>query len=527
MGVRPPGTVGQGWRRDMPAVSPVTAEPADAVNAAKPAAGVRPAAAAPSAAGPAPQDRWPRLVLDLQALLLNHDRSGPAARAAVCWLAPALGARRVALGWLTAGRELMLLAGSDGQSAPDDESLPALSVSHALPDAVLAAMGECVDQAAPVHWPPLTSGAGSSGRTLPRIAVAHRSLSLSQGVAVWTLPLVWRGEVLGALQLEWRDLAPPVGLNPAGVEHLAAWMAPVLALMRANERPLHQRGRDTIRAWWRSTEQPERRPWRLAVPMVAAAALVALAWPVTWHVGGAARLEGGVQRVLAAPSDGYVEAVHVRPGDRVKAGQPLLDLADRDLQLERQRWQSQLTQQLEAHAAAQARADRAALAQHQAKADEAQAQLELVEQRLSRARLVAPFDALVLQGDLSQQLGAPVKQGADLLTLAPEGQYRVVIAVDERDAARVAVGQTGTLALSALPWASMPFTVQRISPVAKAVEGRNVFDVEASVSAEVQRQLRPGLLGQGRIAVGEAGLGRQWLEPLASTVRGWWWRWWP
>ncbi|MFN9506312.1 MAG: efflux RND transporter periplasmic adaptor subunit [Rubrivivax sp.] len=500
-----------------------------------PALRARPAAAAP----PPAADRWPRLVLDLQAVLLNQPRSGPAAAAAVCWLAPALGARRVSVGWLQPNRQLTLLAASDGQGqyqadlATTEDSVLGLTVTTAGPDALLAAMGECVDQRASVLWPPAAAvslAAGSSAsrpRELPRISVAHRALSLMQACAVWTVPLSWRGEVLGALQIEWRDASAPVGVQLAAVENLAAWMAPVLGLMRANERPLHRRLRDAAQAWMRSDDRPERRPWRWVWPALAVVALVALAWPVAWHASGAARLEGGVQRVLSAPADGFIEKVHVRPGERVRAGQPLVDLADRDLLLERQRWQSQLAQQLEGHSAAQARADRAALAQHQAKADEAQAQLDLVEQRLARVRLVAPFDALVLQGDLSQQLGAPVKQGAELVTLAPEGQYRVVVAVDERDAARVAVGQTGSLALSALPWDAMPLTVQRISPVAKAVEGRNVFEVEAAVSAEAQRLLKPGLLGQARIHIGEAGLGFQWLYQALGSLRLWWWRWFP
>jgi multidrug resistance efflux pump len=216
--------------------------------------------------------------------------------------------------------------------------------------------------------------------------------------------------------------------------------------------------------------------------------------------------------------------VHARPGERVRAGQPLVDLADRELQLERQRWQSQLAQQLEGLAAAQARADRPALAQHQARADEAQAQLELAEQKLVRSRLVAPFDAVVVQGDLMQQLGAPVRQGAELMTLAPDGSYRVIVEVDEYDIARVQPGQGGSLALSALPWQTEPLQVRRVSPVARAVEGRNVFEVEAALAA-APAGLRPGLLGQARVEVGRAPLAWQGFSRAAAALRQGWWRW--
>lgn len=493
--------------------APVASAPLPAASArpATPRTPVGPSAALPAAA---PLASW---ALDLHAAMLEPLRLQPSAAAGVCALASALGARRVVLGWLRSNGDVTVLARSDGQwVAPVDQAQP----TDAADDAMLACLGECVDQQASVCWPLPASEAPAS---LPRICVAHRACHAASGGALLSLPLVHDGRVLGALTLQWSDTAGRDGHAIDALEHLAAWMAPVLALLQRQEEPWHRRLRQQVNAWLRSDDQPERRRWRLWLPVALAAGLVVAAWPATWHVGGQARLEGAVQRVLAAPADGFIQQVHVRPGDTVKAGQPLLELADRDLQLERQRWQSQLAQHWEGHAAAQARADRAALAQHQARADEAQAQLDLVEERLARSRLVAPFDGVVVQGDLSQQMGAPVKQGAELITLAPQGDYRVIVEVDERDVAELRLGQTGTLALSALPWQTTPLQVTRISPVAKAVEGRNVFEVEAVLSA-APPQARPGLQGQARIAVDHAPLGWQVLRRLAGSARMWWWR---
>jgi hypothetical protein len=86
------------------------------------------------------------------------------------------------------------------------------------------------------------------------------------------------------------------------------------------------------------------------------------------------------------------------------------------------------------------------------------------------------------------------------MTIAPRDQYRVVVEVDERDIAGLAVGQHGSLALSALPWHTLALQVVRITPMAKAVEGRNVFEVEARLAAS-QADLRPGLAGTARITV--------------------------
>jgi multidrug resistance efflux pump len=225
---------------------------------------------------------------------------------------------------------------------------------------------------------------------------------------------------------------------------------------------------------------------------------------------------------------GYVQQAHVRAGDAVKAGQLLMELADQDLLLERQRWQSQLAQYLDGLAAAQARADRAQLVILQSRADEAQAQLDLVEERLQRSRLIAPFDALVVQGDWSQQLGTPVKEGAELFVLAPSDRFRVMVEIDERDIARMAqVAQTplqGQLTLSAMPWESLPLRVTRLSPVAKAVEGRNVFEVEAEL-LQPRSGLRPGLQGQARIESQAASPLLHWARRGLGSLRLAWWEW--
>jgi hypothetical protein len=77
----------------------------------------------------------------------------------------------------------------------------------------------------------------------------------------------------------------------------------------------------------------------------------------------------------------------------------------------------------------------------------------------------------------------------------------VIVEVDERDIGRVRVGQPGSLALSALPWDTLAVKVTRVTPMANAVEGRNVFEVEAALDAQPDT-LRPGLRGVARIAVG-------------------------
>lgn len=108
--------------------------------------------------------------------------------------------------------------------------------------------------------------------------------------------------------------------------------------------------------------------------------------------------------------------------------------------------------------------------------------------------------------------------------MAPRERFRVIVEVDERDIARIRTDQIGSLALSALPWDSLPITVKRITPMATAVEGHNVFEVEAALG-DIPDSLRPGLSGMARIAVGKEPLLWAWTHRLTDWLRLTVWRW--
>lgn len=444
-----------------------------------------------------------RLVLALHAAVLSCARLDEAAGVVVRELVRRLGVDQAALALARDDGTLVLCALSDGSAADQP---------GAVQRRCLAALGETFDQRAAVRWPDTPGGAG----TLPRITLAHQVLA-GEGGSAAGVPLVVAGRPIGALCVRRHGSGPIERDELALLDDLASLTAPVLALMQAGERSGWRRLADAAAGG--------RRAWRLAGGVAAGVVLLALLWPVGLTLGGLARLEGAVQQVLAAPADGFIGRVHARPGDRVAAGQALVELADEDLQLERQRWQSQLAQHEDAWVAANARADRAQLVQQRSRADEAEAQLALVETRLQQGRLVAPFDAIVVSGDPGQQLGAPVRQGDALMTLAPSGRFRVVVEVDERDIAHVRAGQTGAVTLTALPWQTLPLRVVRIAPVARAVEGRTVFDVEAELTATVPADLRPGLQGRAQVEAGRASTLWRWSRRLVETLRLLAWEW--
>ena len=173
-----------------------------------------------------------------------------------------------------------------------------------------------------------------------------------------------------------------------------------------------------------------------------------------------------------------------------------------------------------------AQADRSAMGVLSAQIAQVDAQLALANEKLSRATMVAPFDGVIVSGDLSRSLGAPVEQGKVLFEVAPLEGFRVVLQVDDRDIARLVVGQQGELVLSGLPDRALPFTVSTITPVASQHEGRNLFRVEARVDAGLTR-LRPGMEGIGKVRVGERSLLWVWTHSFFDWLRLALWGWLP
>jgi RND family efflux transporter MFP subunit len=381
--------------------------------------------------------------------------------------------------------------------------------------ALAAAMDEAIEQAAVLVYP-----VGAEDR--PRIVMAHADFAARHGVALCTVPLARGGRIIGAVTLERKAGAEFSREDVACAESVARVVGPLLDLMRvADLRP-----GERLVAALENLCASLFGAGHVKTKLVAGGTLVVLALltlvPVTYRVSAPARLEGLVQRVMAAPIDGFMQQVHVRPGDRVKAGQVLLEMAAEDIRLEHRRWSAELAQHENAYGAALARGDRAQLVIHQAKAAESRAQLEHTQQRLDRIRIEAPFDGVVLKGDLTQNLGAPVQRGEALLTLAPSAALRLMVEVDERDIALVKPEQPGQVVLAALPGVAVRFTVERVTPMAGAAEGRQFFEVEARLESP-RDGLRPGLKGVAKIDAGRRSTAWIWSHRLVDWLRLAWW----
>ena len=402
-------------------------------------------------------------------------------------------------------------------------------------------MDEAIDQEATVVYPPMDDGPFQVVREHQALCGSHGSTSggstsggstsggsTSGGSnSVCTVPFGDGDRFLGALVLERPGPERFDGDTARFCEHAAELLGPVLDVKRRDDRWLIFKACDSVRQLVTNLLGPRHTGLKLGA--LASVALVAFLTFATgdYRITADASLEGKVQRAIAAPMRGFVSNANVRAGDIVKEGQVLASLDDRDLRLERLKWTSQKSRRNNEYSEALAAHDRAKVRISGAQIQQADAQIALIDEQLSRSTIVAPFDGVVVAGDLSQSLGAPVERGDVLFQIAPLDAYRIILKVDEREIAPVAVGQSGELALSRAPHDHLPMTIENITPVSNAEEGANLFRVEASLAPGQLAKLRPGMEGVGKINVDERKLAWIWTHKIVHWVRMFVWRWWP
>jgi multidrug resistance efflux pump len=265
---------------------------------------------------------------------------------------------------------------------------------------------------------------------------------------------------------------------------------------------------------------------KLAVTALASLLTVTSLLQADFRITADAVLEGEVQRVVAAPISGYLLSSAVRAGDTIREGDIMASLNDEELRLELARLGGRMQQARREYREAQSTRDLVGVRVIRGQMNQISAEIDLVEQQLDSIHLRAPFDGVVIEGDLSQLLGSPVERGEMLFKIAPLEGYRIVLKVDESEIAYVEEGQQGTLALSSLSQRQMPITVERITSVAKAGDGANFFRVEASLP-EGGKALRPGMEGIGKINAGRERLLWIWTHEFYDWFRLWVWSWWP
>ncbi len=380
------------------------------------------------------------------------------------------------------------------------------------------AMVEAHEQLETISWPVRSDR--------QQVTLAHQRLAEFIGqMSVMTVPLIDREYCYGMVLFERTVDRSFTDTDRLTAEPLCNFLASILEHQRQAQLPLWK----LLGQIFRNQLSRFLKPGYLGRKLTAITGLLLVVFfslvKADYRLSSDAVLEGAELRAVVVPFDGYLEQASVKAGDKIDKGEAIASLDNRELRLQRLKWLSEQAQAARQYEDALARQDRSQVQVFRAQKERAGSELSLVEFQLAQASMTAPFDAIVVSGDQSQQIGSAVRQGDTLFELAPDDRYRLTLFVDEFRIQDIKQGQQGELLLAAMPDQSFPFNIQRMTYMAEAREGATVYRVEAELEEGLE-QLRPGLEGVAKVNIDRRFLISIWTRSMSDWLKLQWWRLW-
>lgn len=425
--------------------------------------------------------------LEILAATNTHTRFLAVAMSLVNELAARFKATRVSLGWIDGAYvRVQAISGTDR-----------FEKRMTIVQRLEAAMEEARDQDEEIVWPPLTESTAIT-RDHAAYAEAERVPHLLSS------PVRVDGEPRGVILLE-RNESAFGEYDALALRVIADQVARRLDELRKQDRWFGARWAAAFRTWCAGFLGPKQ-TW-LKVGAIAGALLLAIATfvPFPYRVDATFIVRAAALQHMPAPFDGYVAEVAARPGDFVKQGDLLVKLDTSDLLVQLAAAQAEL--QRHASEAEKAEADRqlAELRVARAQQAESQARVDLVRYRLARAEMRAPFDGVVVEGDLREKIGAPVKTGDILMKVSQLKGLYVEMRVPERDIDLIERSKTADIAFASRPEDTFKVDVARIEPSALPDREGNFFIVRGTLEQR-EEWFRPGMSGVAKIEAGHRSL---------------------
>jgi membrane fusion protein (multidrug efflux system) len=211
---------------------------------------------------------------------------------------------------------------------------------------------------------------------------------------------------------------------------------------------------------------------------------------------GTATLEAEADAEIIAKVGGEVRQIFVEEGDRVRAGQVLAQLDDRQLRLQAAQTRAALAKaerdfnrQVELNAKGLVSAG--AFENLKYDLDNHRAAHDLAQLNLSYSAIRAPFAGVVAERHV--KLGKELAVGSPVFRVTDPTPLKASVFVPERELARLKPGQPANVAADALAGRSFPAHVKLVSPMVDAATA--TFKVTLEVD-DPKGDLKPGMFAR-------------------------------
>lgn len=428
-----------------------------------------------------------------------------AAITTVSLLAKQHGCKRVSLG-IKKGRNFKLIAQSHSSASKHDSELG----QH-----ITYAMVEALEMGEHVFW-----------EHDDKIHPAHKVLAQSQSSnLVYTLILCDKNGPYGALNFEWSQNVANHSLQ-SNLLSIIQWLGPALSFKYLSEGSIWAICKHRLYIRLKGLTNKYTLFKNLGIISSVLVFGIILFGNTTYQVGGVAEIQGKIHRALIAPFDGYVANAYAKAGQTVNKDFTVAQLEDKDLRLERSKLLSEKNEIDKQYRKALAALDPSEGRILKAKLAQTNAQIKLINQKLTRTQLTASFNGIIVAGDLSRSIGKPVKKGEVLFEIAPLQNYRVMIEIPDKVIHKIKPNQRGSLVLTSLANEKIPIQVTNITNMPDEQATPGTFTIEAKLIGS-NESLRPGMQGYAKLEVGKASRFWVWTHEMINWFRYKLWTWMP
>lgn len=397
------------------------------------------------------------------------------------------GYEQVALGWIDRKKARILAISGLDHINPRSPGVKNMS----------AAMEECYDAGSIIGFQqggqPFTEGTG--------IYHLHRQWHAAvKGEAVASIPLKMGDRTVAILSLRNRAEQPFI---PEHLKQLRSRVEPYMPALLLTQ----QARRSTWKHVWDSmvnsvyaTTAPGLHKRKLGAIAAIIVLLSTLFIPLPYQLTVPCVVSAKDIRTLAAPLDGVLIEAMIVEGDHIQKGDVLCRFDRRALDQELNKLESerQVISWERDRAIATSVPVEAQLTS--AKLNLIEARIAIVQRRAEQSSMLAPFDGVVITGDLRKRIGSVISRGETLFEIAPVSNWRLDLQVAQSLIGEVKTGLMGHFITHARPDSSSPFCLERVPPAALAHEGRTIFVAEARIEKS-ESWLRPGMEGIAKINI--------------------------
>lgn len=427
-------------------------------------------------------------VLDLMTMLNGQEKFVGAGMLLVNELSSRLRSDRVSLGWLNKEYIRVKVVSHMENFSKNMEGVQELE----------AAMEEAFEQDAEVMWPVSPDEADA-----PLISRDHQRFAETQTAGhVVSVPIRDQDQPVAVLTLE-RKSDPYTEAELRWLRLCADQIGPRMIHLEATDVWFGKRGARRVMKAAKSLVGVEHTGWKILgiIGVLLMAFLFFGRWP--HRLRGDFELKSENVRVLPAPFNGFIDEAVVDKGQLVSSGQLLLQMDTRELLIEKASALADVSRYTREMEKARASRELANMQMSAAMAEQAVARLDLVNDRLLRAKLTAPFDGAVVDGDLRDRAGAPVRQGDVLFRIARWDAMRVTADLDESDIDYLKPGAEARLIFASRPEEPVKARVLSVEPMAQTRESQNVFVAQLVIETDEEPWWRPGMSGTVRVDAGK------------------------